>query len=335
MLPGGNGLPSTANLQAFVVDPNSHPVDLEADPASGDLLYANFDGGQVRRIQYLGGNNPPSAVATANPTSGPAPLTVQFNGSGSSDPDGDPLTYSWDLNGDGTYGDSTAANPSFTYSTAGTYPARLQVTDARGASSLSAPITITVGAGNTAPAPVIDTPASSLTWAVGDTIGFSGHASDAQDGPLPVSALKWSVILHHCTTGCHTHLVQTFNGVASGSFAAPDHDYPSSLELQLTATDSGGLATTTSVTLQPKTVNLTLASNPSGLQLTAAATTAKAPFTITAIQNETVQLTAPTPQRYKGKNYVFVSWSDAGAQSHTIRAPATATTYTATYRRVK
>jgi PKD repeat protein len=335
MLPGGNGLPNVNNIQAFVVDPNSHPVDLATDPASGDLLYANFDGGQIRRIRYLGGNNPPTAVATANPTSGPAPLTVQFNGSGSSDPDGDALSYAWDLNGDGAYGDSTAANPSFTYTTAGTYTARLRVTDARGASSLSAPLTITVGAGNTAPAPVIDSPASSLTWAVGDTIGFSGHASDAQDGNLPASALKWSVVLHHCTTGCHTHLVQTFNGVASGSFAAPDHDYPSYLELQLTATDSGGLATTTSVTLQPKTVNLTLASNPSGLQLTAAATTAKAPFTVTVIQRSSVQLTAPTPQRYRGKNYVFVSWSDGGAASHTVTAPATATTYTATYRRVK
>jgi len=335
MLPGTNGLPSTANLQAFVVDPNSHPVDLAADPASGDLLYANFDGGQIRRIRYLGSNNPPSAVATASPTSGPAPLTVQFTGSGSSDPDGDAITYSWDLNGDGVYGDSTAANPSFTYASAGTYTARLQVTDARGASSLSAPVTITVGAGNTAPTPVIDTPASSLTWAVGDAINFSGHATDAQDGTLPASALSWSLIIHHCTSGCHTHLVQTFKGVASGSFSAPDHDYPSSLEIQLTATDSGGLATTTSVTLQPKTVSLTLASNPTGLQLTAGATTAKAPFTITAIQKETVQLTAPTPQRIKGKNYVWASWSGGGAQTHAITAPSTATTYTATYRRVK
>jgi hypothetical protein len=35
--------------------------------------------------------------------------------------------------------------------------------------------------------------------------------------------------------------VQTFTGVASGSFGAPDHEYPSYLELELTATDSGGL----------------------------------------------------------------------------------------------
>jgi hypothetical protein len=267
-------------------------------------------------------------VATANPTSGPAPLTVQFTGNGSSDPDGDALSYAWDLDGDGAYDDSTAANPSFTYSTAGTYTARLRVTDARGASSLSAPITITVGAGNTPPTPVIDTPTSSLTWAVGDTINFSGHATDTQD------ALTWTVVLHHCTTGCHDHQVQTSTG-ASGSFSALDHDYPSYLEIQLTATDSGGMSATTSVTLQPKTVNLTFQSNPTSLQLTVGLTTARAPFTITAIQNATVQLTATTPQKYRGKNYVFVSWSDGLASSHQIRAPATPTTYTATYQRVK
>jgi glucose/arabinose dehydrogenase len=330
---GGNGLPNPGAIQPFVVDPNSHPVDLEADPASGDLFYANFDGGQVRRIQYLGANNPPSAVATANPTSGPAPLTVQFDGSGSSDPDGDPLTYSWDLNGDGTYGDATTVNPSFTYTTAGTYNVTLKVTDSHGASTVSAQVTITVGAGNTPPSPVIDTPAASLTWAVGDTINFSGHATDAQDGTLPASALSWSIILHHCTTGCHTHLVQTSTG-ATGSFSAPDHDYPSYLEIQLTATDSGGMSATTSVTLQPKTVNLSFQSNPSGLQLTAGPTTAKAPFTITAIQNATIQLIAPD-QRFRGKTYTFMSWSDSGAQTHTIRAPATATTYTATFQRTK
>jgi PKD repeat protein len=334
MLPGGNGLPSANNLRAFVVDPNSHPVDLETDPASGDLLYANFDGGQIRRIQYLGGNNPPTAVATANPTSGPAPLTVQFNGSGSSDPDGDALSYAWDLDGDGIYDDSTAANPSFTYTTAGTYSVRLQVTDARGASSVSAPITITVGTGNTPPTAVIDSPSPSLTWAVGDTINFSGHATDAQDGTLPASALSWTLIIHHCTTGCHTHDVQTITGVASGSFSAPNHDYPSYLEIRLTATDSGGMTATASVNLDPKTVNLTFQSNPTSLQLTAGPTTAGAPFTITMIQKATITVIAPN-QKYRGRTYTWASWSDGGAQTHTITAPSTPTTYTATFQRTK
>ena len=60
-------------------------------------------------------------------------------------------------------------------------------------------------------------------------------------GRCPASALSWSVIMHHCPSNCHTHPVQDFPGVASGSFAAPDHEYPSYLELRLTATDSGGL----------------------------------------------------------------------------------------------
>jgi PKD repeat protein len=335
MLPGGNGLPSPNNLQAFVVDPGSHPVDLEADPVSGDLFYANFEGGQVRRIQWLGGNNPPVAVASANPTSGPAPLAVQFTGSGSSDPDGDALSYAWDLDGDGAHDDSTAANPSFTYATAGTYQVTLRVTDARGASSTSAPVTITVGQGNTAPTPVIDTPPASLTWAVGDTISFSGHATDAEDGPLPDSALTWQLLINHCTnTGCHSHLAETRTGVASGSFTAPDHEYPSSLEIRLTATDAGGLTATTSVTLQPRTVNLTFQSDPTSLQLSAGTTTARAPFTITAIVNSGIAVSAPN-QKYRGRNYAFASWSDGGGQNHTITAPATATTYTATFQRVK
>jgi PKD repeat protein len=338
MLPGANGLPDSSNPQAFVVDPNSHPVDLATDPATGDLFYVSFEGvpseggGQVRRIQWIGGNNPPQAVASANPTSGPAPLNVQFTGSGSSDPDGDAITYAWDLDGDGAHDDSTAANPSFTYATAGTFQVRLRVTDARGASSVSTPITITVGGGNTAPTPVIDTPTSSLTWAVGDTINFSGHATDAQDGTLPAPALSWQVILHH---GGHTHGVQSFEGVAAGSFSAPDHDYPSYLEVQLTATDSGGMTATTSVNIQPRTANLTFQSSPSGLQLTAGLTTAGAPFTITAIVNGQVAVNAISPQSIRRKTYVFVSWSDGGAQAHTITVPATNATYTATYRRVK
>ena len=53
-----------------------------------------------------------SSHASANPTSGPTPLNVTFSSSGSSDPEGQPLTYSWDF-GDGAT--STAANPSHTY----------------------------------------------------------------------------------------------------------------------------------------------------------------------------------------------------------------------------
>jgi hypothetical protein len=187
-------------------------------------------------------------------------------------------------------------------------------------------------AGN-APTPVIDAPSPTLTWKVGDLISFSGHATDVKDGTLPASALTWTEIIHHCTSpnDCHTHLVQTFTGVTSGSFNAPDHAYPSWLELQLTARNSAGVTGSTSVRLDPKTVDLSFATNPSGLSLTVGGSSSIATFKRTVIVNSVNSISAPLTQTLNGGTYQFSSWSDGGAATHNITAPATATTYTATY----
>ena len=50
------------------------------------------------------------------------------------DADGDALTYTWDLNGDGTF-ETTGQNPTFSYTTAGTYTPVVKVTDAKGGST--------------------------------------------------------------------------------------------------------------------------------------------------------------------------------------------------------
>jgi glucose/arabinose dehydrogenase/PKD repeat protein len=339
MLQGTNGLPDPAKLQSFVgVDAAGgaagHPVDLKIGPG-GDLFYVDMDDGTVHRVTYTSANQPPTARISANPTNGPVPLSVSFDGTGSSDPEGSALSYSWDLNGDGTFGDATGATASYTYTTAGVYHPSLRVTDSQNATDTTS---LTITAGNTAPTAVIDTPTSSLTWKVGDTINFSGHASDAQDGTLPASALSWSLIMHHCftPTDCHTHLIQTTSGVASGSFTAPDHEYPCWLEVQLTATDSGGLSSTASVRLDPKTVVLTFKTNPGGLVLSdmvvneAPRTT---PFSVTVVVGSANSVSAPSPQQFNKSTYLFSSWSDGGPQSHTISAPAANTTYTASYRK--
>jgi PKD repeat protein len=228
MQKGTNGLPDPSAISVFDAGA-SGPVHLEIGP-NGDLFYCDFNGGTIRRIRYFGVNQPPNAVATANPTNGTAPLAVSFDGSGSTDPEGGALSYAWDLDGDGAFDDSTAAKPTRTYA-AGTYTVRLQVTDDAGNTSVSLPLTIT--ANNTPPAAAIASPSSTLTWRVGDTISFSGSATDTQDGTLPASALSWKLVLQHCSvidpSSCHTHLIQTFDGVASGSFGAPDHEYPSYL----------------------------------------------------------------------------------------------------------
>ena len=69
---------------------------------------------------------------------------MQLNGSASSDPDGDSLTYSWDTDGNGTFGDATGPAPTVTYANGGTFQARLLVTDTGGLTRTSTPVTITV-----------------------------------------------------------------------------------------------------------------------------------------------------------------------------------------------
>jgi PKD repeat protein/glucose/arabinose dehydrogenase len=333
MRANASGIPDPATRTVFATDA-AFPVDLEFGP-DGRLYYVDVGiddvgGGTIRRIDYFAGNQPPIAVATASPTSGPAPLTVNFDGSGSSDPDGTITAYAWDLDGDGQFDDSTAQKPSFTYTTGGNRIVRLRVTDNQTVQTVSAPITISVG--NNAPTAIVDAPASTFTWRANQSISFTGHGTDPEDGTVPASRMSWDVVLRHCITptDCHSHLVQTFSGVASGTFAAPDHEYPSFIELRLTVTDSGGLANTTVLRLDPKTVNLTMQSSPSGLTLVVNSQTGTTPFTYVAVEGATTTISATTPQSLGGQSYAFSSWSDGGAQTHTLTATASAT-FTATY----
>ncbi len=89
---------------------------------------------------------------------------------------------------------------------------------------------------------------------------------------------------------------------------------------------------TKSVRLDPKTVVLTFQTNPGGLQLTVNGSTGTSTFTRTVIVGSKHTISAPSSQRKGGKTYTFASWSDEGAQTHDITAPATATTYTARFR---
>jgi glucose/arabinose dehydrogenase len=328
MLQGSNGLPDPSNRRTFEAAA-ANPVDLEIGP-DGNLYYADFDGGTIRRITWSV-NRPPVAVASAAPTSGAAPLTVQFDATGSSDPDGDTISYSWDLNGDGTYGDSTSATPSYTYTQNGQVNIGLHVSDGRGGVGTDT-VTILVGSGG--PTAKITAPAAGTLWKVGDVISFNGTGTDPVDGQLPPSALSWNLILHHCPTdinNCHTHELQSWTGISSGSFTAPDHGYPAYLELQLTATDSRGLSDTVSVRLDPRTVQLTLASSPGNLQLTLDGVTAPSQIVKTVIQNSTHTVSAAS-QTIGKRSYQFVSWSDGAPAQHTIVVTAT-TKLTGTFKK--
>lgn len=221
------------------------PVSFFTGP-EGDLYYVGIITGGIYHIAYSTGNQAPTAIATADKTYGPLPLDVAFTSAGTFDPDGDPLTYTWDF-GDGS-AVSHEQNPAHQYVAAGAYTAKLTVADPQGHTSVK---TIVMHPGASAPTVTIAGPADSTIATTGQTINFSGSALDALDGVLPGSKLHWSVVIQHCPLdSCHSHTVMTVDG-ANGSFVFPAHDGPFYIEITLDATNSIGLTTSKTVTVYP------------------------------------------------------------------------------------
>ena len=132
-------------------------------------------------INALVPNLGPTAAFTATPTAGDAPLAVSFDASTSSDPENDPLTYSWAF-GDGNNG--TGVSPNHTYLAGGVFTVTLTVSD--GQSSDQATTTITVNPGNQAPNALFIT--STTSGPAPLSVSFdAGLSSDPDDDPLSYS----------------------------------------------------------------------------------------------------------------------------------------------------
>jgi glucose/arabinose dehydrogenase len=315
-----------------VLDPSyGDPTCLKEGP-DGALYYADFSHdpdnfwAMIRRIRYVGTNDPPSAIASAFPTAGLPPLTVNFSSAGSLDPEGQPVTYLW------TFGDgqtSTQADPGHVYPQAGMYSVRLAVSDGAN-TSLSDPLTIVVG---NPPAVTIQNPTNGLTFRAGDVINFNGSATDAEDGPLPAASLNWMVLFHHAT---HIHPVfGPWSGTNAGSLAIPTTGHPyyhdTSYELMLLATDSSGLQASASAMVYPDLVDLTFDSIPTGLTLKLDGISRATPFADGSLIGFRHTLEAPD-QTVGTSNFMFQSWSDGGARNHELVVPGTNLALTATYR---
>ena len=300
-------------------------VDIAQGP-SGSLFWTSISGGTVHRItaQTAGSGAPTITAASAKPTSGAAPLTVQFSGS-ATDPDGDALTYRW-VFGDGAT--ATGTSVSHRYASAGRYTAYLRVSD--GSTTVqSDPIVISVGSG---PSATIASPTNGATFKAGDTISLRGSATDAEDGTLSGSRLTWNVEFVH---GTHTHPVMTDYVGATGSFQIPTtgHDYhgETRYKVTLTATDSTGLVDTETVYVEPQKVSLNLQTQPAGLQVSLDGQPRTTPLSYDTLVGFRHTVEAPSTQCVAGTQYQFQSWSDGGARSHTVTVPASATTLTARY----
>ncbi|WP_432052398.1 ThuA domain-containing protein [Streptomyces xiamenensis] len=172
----------------------------------------NADSG-VYRVDYVLGNRAPVARMTASRTSGPLPLEVTFDAAQSHHPDGTPITFAWDFDGDGTT-DSTETAPTHTYTQAGRFTARLTVTDADGRTAVS---NLDITAGNTAPAIEVHAPLNGGYFSFGDTIAYEVSVTDAEDAQIDCDRVIVQPGLGHDE---HSHGYEQYRG-CSGTFPLP------------------------------------------------------------------------------------------------------------------
>lgn len=284
--------------------------------ANGDIVYADIAGSRLKRLVYLPGNRPPTAEATFTTDAGTR--TVSFDGSRSSDLDGDPLTYRWDF-GDGTT--ATGVRPVKTYAAGApaTVTVRLTVTDPAGATGTKE---FTVAPAAAAPNLVLTAPPPTATFAVGNPVRASATATDSAGAPLPVT---WRVVLVHCSADyCHDHPGETFTGP---TFDRPfdDHGDQTSLTIIASATDSRGVRTEKSFIAQPRMRTLTLAAS------------TPAAMTVNGVARSTVQVTAgarvsiSAPPVAADGVATFERWNDGAPRQRELVMPDGDLTLTSTY----
>ncbi len=97
----------------------------------------------------------------------------------------------------------------------------------------------------------------------------------------------------------------------------------------MTVKDSQNLATQRTVQLDPKTVTLGFGSSPAGLPVSVAGRSGVTSQTF--IVGSTFTISAPAIQQQGARRWTLAGWSDGGAPTHQVVAPATARSYVAAY----
>ena len=320
-----NKLDPTDNSVVTFATGIASPVDLKVGD-DGALYYLARGEGAVYRVSY----NATAPSITTHPTSQTvAPgASVTFSVRASGPP---PLRYQWQRNGVNISGATAQDYTLVAAATDNGARFRAVVSNDNG-SVLSNEALLTVTA-NEPPVGTITAPPTGTLYSGNSVINYAGSATDPEDGTLAASAFTWRVDFHH---DAHSHpFIPSTSGATSGSFTVPTTGHTETnvwYRIFLTVRDSGGLTHTSFRDVTPRVVNLTLATNPAGLQVRLDGQPMATPLTFGSVVGIIRALDAPLTQTTGGTTYEFVSWSDGGAASHNISTPSAATTYTATYR---
>jgi len=323
LAPGADGMPDPSQARFFASGVGGI-IEMEEGP-DGALYFVDVNSNSMRRIRYSapsGGNQPPViSAATATPSSGPAPLATTLSAT-ATDPEGAAVTYSWDTDGDGAF-ETAGATAAVTYTNPGTFRPVVRASDPGGGATTASVVVVASGPTSVA----ISAPAQ---WSVGDQVTVGASVS-----PPPPNGVTWTydwtISLRHCTTGCHAHPLTTGSGPAL-TFVAVDHEYPTTIEVAVTATSSTGDVVSTTRRLEPATVVVTVDTSPSGGVVVDHLGEHTTPYSFTWIRNASQSLTVPATQQFGGATGTFTSWSPTGSTTRTLAiAPTTNLTAVANY----
>lgn len=130
-------------------------------------------------------NEPPTARFSMEPDSGEAPLEVTFDASDSSDPDGEIISYDWEVNGESIEGGKTAEH---TFDSAGEWEVKLTVRDDEGEDDSKTELLYVDTDSNQNPeAEISTTPEANggtVTIEAGNEVDFDGSGSSDPDGSI-------------------------------------------------------------------------------------------------------------------------------------------------------
>lgn len=164
---------------------------------------------------------------------------------------------------------------------------------------------------NTRPVPVITAPIAGSKYAANTEIIISGSATDAEDGPLPNTALTYWVDLHH-DTHSHPALSAVTGSNSPIRFTVPNNGETSPnvfLRVYLKATDSEGFSTTTYIDVLPDLVGITVNSNVPEANINYDGTYHMAGEQINSVKGMIRILAAPSVVITDTKTCIFKEWS--------------------------
>lgn len=191
---------------------------------SGTVGKINFTNSQVPRITV----NPQSqTVYVGNPVT----FTVAADGASS---------YQWLRNGANIPG-ATSGSYTINRTTLADNQATFTAVARNGFGSTASSVATLTVSSNRFPVAVINTPSERGRFAPGDTVSYSGSATDGEDGTLSADAFTWQVDYMHDT---HSHpLIPATRGVTSGTFAVSDSESDLAntwLRIYMSVQDSAG-----------------------------------------------------------------------------------------------